>query len=390
MPNRRDFLLTAAAAALAGSLPIRSAFGQLPGDRRLVLVILRGGLDGLSALPPLGDPDYAGQRGALALAGGDTAVPLDGFFGLHASLTEMAGIWSQARLLGLQAIATPYRDRSHFDAQDLLENGTLKPHGRSDGWLGRALLSLGGSLGGLAVGQDLPLVLQGAAEVATWSPSDLPAAGAPFLAKVADLYAGDPLLGPALLQGLKANSLAEQVLEGSGRGPRGAEAAMAQGAGRLLADPKGPRVAVLELGGWDTHSRQGTGSGRLALALGGLDAALAALRQGLGPVWQDTVVVVVTEFGRTVAINGSGGTDHGTASCAFLLGGRVAGGRVLADWPGLGRKDLLEGRDLRPTLDLRALLKGALAEQFGIGRATLDREIFPDSAAVAPLEGLLT
>lgn len=386
--SRRQFLLAAGAAGLAGTLPLRAAFGALPGERRLVLVILRGGLDGLSALPPLGDPDYRGQRDELALEAGRDALPLDGFFGLHRALGTLAELWQAGELLPLHAVASPYRERSHFDAQDLLENGTTTPRGRSDGWLGRALAAAGGGLGGLAVGQDLPLVLQGGGEVTTWSPSALPAASASFLARVADLYAGDPLLGPALLQGLKASNLAEQVVEGSGGGPRRAEAAMAEGAGRLLAAPGGPRVCVLEVGGWDTHSRQGTGSGRLALALGGLDAAIAALRQGLGPLWSETTVAMVTEFGRTVAPNGSGGTDHGTASCAFLAGGQVAGGRVLADWPGLSRGALREGRDLAPTLDLRALLKGLLAGQLGLARATLDREVFPDSSAVAPLEGL--
>lgn len=388
--SRRRFLLAAGAACaagLAGSLPMRAAFGSLPGDRRLVVAILRGGLDGLSALPPLGDPDYARQRGDLALEAGRDALPLDGFFGLHRALGTMGELWQAGELLGVQAVASPYRERSHFDAQDLLENGSTAPRGRSDGWLGRALNAAGGAMGGLAVGQNLPLVLQGAAQATTWSPSELPAASASFLARVADLYAGDPLLGPALLQGLKANSLAEEAMQGGGA-PRRAEAAMAEGAGRLLAAPNGPRVCVLEIGGWDTHSRQGTGGGRLALALGGLDAGLAALKQGLGPLWTETVVVMVTEFGRTVAANGSGGTDHGTASCAFLAGGRVAGGRVLADWPGLAPAALHEGRDLAPTLDLRALLKGVLASQLGLGRATLDRDVFPDSSGVAPLDGL--
>ena len=386
--SRRRFLLAAGAAGLAGTLPLRAAFGALPGERRLVVVILRGGLDGLSALPPLGDPDYRGQRGELALEAGRDAVALDGFFGLHRSLGSLAQLWQAGELLAVHAVASPYRERSHFDAQDLLENGTATPRGRADGWLGRALAAAGGGLGGLAVGQELPLVLQGGGEVTTWSPSALPAASASFLARVADLYAGDPLLGPALLQGLKAANRAEQAVEGSS-GPRRAEAAMAEGAGRLLAAPGGPRVCVLEVGGWDTHSRQGTGAGRLALALGGLDAAVAALRQALGAAWAETAVAIVTEFGRTVAPNGSGGTDHGTASCAFLAGGRVAGGRVLADWPGLSGGALREGRDLAPTLDLRALLKGLLAGQLGLGRATLDREVFPDSSAVAPLEGLV-
>lgn len=392
MLSRRFFLGTLAAAGATTAMPLRLAFAKAPGEARFVLVILRGGLDGLSALPPVGDPDYERRRDNLALSKREI-LPLDGFFGLHPALTTFAQLYDKGELLPIHAVATPYRDRSHFDAQDLLENGGAAPRLQGDGWLGRTLASLGGQWSGLGVGQDLPLVLQGQANTTTWAPSALPGADTAFLARVADLYAPDPLLGPALTAGLKANALAGEVLDpgmGSGGGAKRAEAAMAEGAGRLIAAPDGPRIAVLELGGWDTHANQGTTSGRLTLALRGLDAGLAALIRGLGPAWSRTAVAIVTEFGRTVEPNGTEGTDHGTGTAAFLAGGAIAGGRVLADWPGLSKSALYEGRDLKPTTDLRSVFKGLLAAQFGLSNQALDREIFPDSAGARSLQGLLS
>jgi uncharacterized protein (DUF1501 family) len=387
--TRRRLLRGLALAAGASLLPVRLAFATGgTGDKRLVLVILRGALDGLSAPVPLGDPDYARQRRDLALDGKDGLLPLGGDFALHPSLPTLHALFQLRQAILLHAVASPYRDRSHFDAQDLLENGSDRPQGRGDGWLGRALGLLGAE--GLAVGQDLPLVLQGPGQVATWAPSELPDADPGFLARVADLYAADPLLGPALLKGLEANALAGAVLDGKPLPKHGkrAEAALAEGAGKLMAAAGGPGIAVIELGGWDTHTNQGTTRGRLAVALGGLDGALAGLQRGLGSHWERSAVAVVTEFGRTVAPNGSGGTDHGTGTVAFLCGGAVAGGRIIADWPGLSPAALHEKRDLRPTLDLRAALKGLLAQHLGLGRAALDQTVFPDSAGVAPLEGL--
>lgn len=388
---RRHLLGGLSVVAGASLLPCRLAFAKgQTGDKRFVLVILRGAMDGLSVVVPVGDPDYAKQRGKLALSQQDGLLPLTGDFMLHPALPTVHTLYQQRQTLLLQAVASPYRERSHFDAQDLLENGSDRPHGRPDGWLGRALGPLGAE--GLAVGQDLPLVLQGPGQVTTWAPSALPDADPGFLARVADLYAGDPLLGPALAKGLEANALAEAVLDGKPlpKGGKRAEAALAEGAGKLMTSAGGPSIAVIELGGWDTHTNQGTTRGRLPVALGGLDAALAGLQKGLGSAWDQTVVAVVTEFGRTVAPNGSGGTDHGTATVALLLGGAVRGGQVVADWPGLTKGALYENRDLRPTLDLRAPLKGVLAGHLGLGSATLRDRVFPGSGAVAPLDGLLT
>ncbi|MGH6879290.1 MAG: DUF1501 domain-containing protein, partial [Hypericibacter sp.] len=412
VPLTRRRLLIGGAIVFAGlAMPgsIRLAFADAPTERRFVLIILRGALDGLAAVPPYADPDYASLRGALAFGKpGEQAgaLDLDGRFGLNPALAPLLPMWQARELTVLHAAATPYRDRSHFDGQNLLENGTQRPNGAPDGWLNRALATLGNGDRrlGLAVGEVVPLVLTGGTPVASWEPAGLlPEASPDFLAQLASLYRTDPLLGPALSNGIDAQRLSDEVMSsgtdglamgggmavattaadpGNGPNPKlrpaNLMAQAAEGAGKLLADARGPRIAVLEAGGWDTHANQGLMTGRLATALGGLADGMVALKRGLGTAWSETVVVVVTEFGRTAAPNGTGGTDHGTGTVALLAGGRVAGGRVITAWPGLSPDKLYQGRDLAPTLDLRGPLKAALAAQFDIDEATLSQRVFPD------------
>ena len=396
MPTRRSLLQTAAVVSVFGGFA-RLALAAAPTDRRFVLIVLRGGMDGLSAVPPFADPAYQRQRGGLALAEpgrDDGALDLDGFFGLHPALAGVHPWYREGALLAVHAAATPYRDRSHFDAQDLLENGTAVPHGAGDGWLNRALGLLGPAEPrlGLSVGQTTPLVLRGGVPVASWAPSVLPGAAPHLLDLLADLYDGDPLFAQALAEGMRLDAVAGPAMDGTpGRraARRATPVAMAQGAGRLLAQAHGPRIAVLELPGWDTHTGQGAPAGRLARALTSLDDALTGLRQGLGPAWGNTAVAAVSEFGRTVAPNGTGGTDHGTAGAMLLAGGAVAGGRVLADWPGLSADVLHEGRDLAPTTDVRAVLKGVLHDHLALAEADLAATVFPGSQAVSPMLGLV-
>lgn len=402
--HRRHFLLAAGAAATSALVGApRFAFAATPGDNRFVLCILRGAWDGLHVAPPYGDPAYADVRAQLAFqrpgAGEESCLDLDGTFGLHPALAPLHARYRQGQMLVVHAIATPYRERSHFDAQDLLENGTTRPRGAADGWLNRALppLEQGRSKTaarlGLAVGQQVPLVLRGPSAVASWAPTALPPVQADFMDRVNAMWSRDPLLGPVLAEGMRTQMMSDEVLGNRGNAPnvRPAQsmAPLAEAAGKLLAAPDGPRIATLEFGGWDTHAGQGRTGGRLATALEGLAKSLEALASGLGPAWEKTAVLVVSEFGRTVAPNGTGGTDHGTGTAALLLGGAVRGGRVLADWPGLGRNELHEGRDLRATADLRALMKGVLTAHLGIAPRALDTTIFPDSAAVKPMTGLL-
>lgn len=396
--QRRQFLGTGA--ALTVLAPLRLGLGAEPAAARHVLVILRGGLDGLAAVPPWGDPAYARLRGVLALgrpgsAGG--ALDLDGYFGLHPALANLHGLYRAGELAVLQAIASPYRERSHFDGQKVLEAGGTSPVTSAGGWLNRALGQLARQAPArraVALADSLPLVLRGPFDgVTSWTPSRLPETETDTLSRIRQLYLEtDPALAATLTAALDARRMAaasgEEGMQRPGQG--GAQLVpLARTAAGFLAAEDGPRFAVIDIDGWDTHANQGAAAGQLATRLGRLDAAMAALRESLGPVWRTTSVLVVTEFGRTAAVNGTRGTDHGTAGCAFLAGGAVAGGQVIADWPGLGAGELHEGRDLRATLDLRALFKGVLEAQFGLDPAALSREVFPDSRSIAPLSELL-
>ena len=368
-------------------------------DPRLVVIVLRGALDGLSALAPVGDPDYVALHGELALRldGEHPALPLDPFFALNPAMPNFARLYAARQALAVHACATNYRDRSHFDGQDVLESGMPGPGRIESGWLNRALVALpaGERVAGrgLAVGVTPPLVLRGQAPVLGWAPSGLPAASEDLTARLLDLYAHrDPALAAALRQGLDADRLASE--QGMAAMKPGGDVALAmqnaaEGAARLLSADDGPRVAALSFDGWDTHANEGGATGRLAQLLGGLDRAIAAFERELGPVWKDTAIVAITEFGRTVRINGTVGTDHGVGTLAFLAGGAIAGGRIVADWPGLKTADLYEGRDLKPTTDLRAVLMGLLADQFGLSPAVLARTVFPETGGLKPLAGLV-
>lgn len=404
MFSRRDGLKLLGATLVtvwAGSAA-RVALADAPTDRRFVVIILRGALDGLAAVPPVGDRDYAGRRGSLAFASagtGEGALDLDGFFALNPALQPLADMYKARELLVFHAVASPYRARSHFDGQDLLENGTGAPHGAADGWLNRALGLIGadGARIGLAVGQSVPLVLRGKTPVGAWAPRQMPELAEDFLQRLQDLYQSDKVFAPALAEGMDAQARNDEVLgdakgDAIGRGNLGGANALkgvVANVGKLMAASDGPRVAVMDAGGWDTHANQGLLNGRLAVQLKGLGESLATLKESLGPAWNKTAVAVVTEFGRTVAENGTGGTDHGTGGIAFLLGGAVNGGRVVARWPGLAAGNLFEGRDLAPTLDLRSVLKGALAEHLGLTPSAIERTVFPDSAAAPPLRDFI-
>lgn len=372
--SRRDTLrwLGAAAAmpaslALAAPAPSGRADGQ-----RLVVVMLRGALDGLAAVPATGDPSWSGLRGEAAVAA-LPALPLDNTFGMHPALANMHRWYGQKELLVVHAAASPYRERSHFDAQQQLESGGERPFALATGWLGRALQATGQNA--MALTAAMPVALRGADGASTWTPARRGGSEpSDLLARVAQMYGGDAPLHNALTQAMDQQDMAM----GAGSSPMSAGGAgftgLARQAGIFLSDPKGPRVAWLESGGWDTHTQQVP---RLARLLAGLDGGLGALRESLGPYWAHTTVLVMTEFGRSAALNGSGGTDHGTGGVAFVAGGQVAGGRVHADWPGLARPGLLDGRDLKPTLDLRAIIAPALQRQFGLSTAQLQSAVLP-------------
>jgi uncharacterized protein (DUF1501 family) len=398
MISRRDILRAAGAGAIAGSIP-GLAFGRADTDARFIFVILRGAADGLALVPPYGDGNYGKVRGELAMPapGQDGGIyKLDGLFGLHPSLPTVFDEYRRNQALVVHAIASPYRDRSHFDGQDVLENGAADVGVLRDGWLNRALGPMGGTLGNevaIAMAQNTPLVLRGDNSVTSWAPSQLPDAEESTIRRLQAMYANDEFFATRLSQALDAQAIAETEMGTRQMQRRGNEAqqvkTMAQATARFLNAEDGPRIAVVEAGGWDTHANQGTTTGVLANRLEGLDGGLQTLRDELGDTWSKTIVAVVTEFGRTVAVNGTRGTDHGTGSAAIIVGGAVNGGRVIADWPGLGKSDLYDGRDLQPTTDMRGLFKGILADHFDLPDNLLNTEVFPDSTAAPVVKDLI-
>jgi uncharacterized protein (DUF1501 family) len=378
--DRRNFLSFAAATSALAFTPRIAFAASAQTDQRLVFIIQRGAADGLETLAPVDDPDYARIRPTLALDP-TTVLKLDGTFGLHPSLTETAKMYQAGEALFVHAIASPYRDRSHFDGQNVMECGGASPYALRDGWMNR--------LAGLlpktrtpptAFTPTVPMAMRGSARVTSYAPSKLPGATGDLLSRVELLYQYDPELQPLWASALEARGLANA--DGSDK----ASITIGKLAATFLKKSDGPRLAMIETNGWDTHNQQ---TRRSAQLLSGLDAMLASLRDNLGPVWAQTTVLIATEFGRTAAANGTGGTDHGTASLAMLAGGAVKGGRVIADWPGLAQRALHESRDLKPTNGLDALIAGAVSESFALDPARVAATLYPEGLKTRAMSGLI-
>lgn len=378
MIDRRLFIT---AALMPGFAP-RLAFAAASTQRRFVFVIQRGGADGMHILAPVGDPAYAAQRGALAEE--FAAVPrLDAMFAMHPALVQVRALYRAKQVLFAHAVASPYRDRSHFDAQNVLESGGAAAYRVKDGWLNRMLgLLPQGEARAIALATAIPLAMRGSNRVGSYAPAALPDATADLLQQVSRLYEGD-----AQLHGLWNEAMRTRALTGDlDRNTTQNAAATGALAARLLVPEDGARVMMVETGGWDTHLQQ---RGRLAGKLKELDALIGALKSGLGPVWAETLVVVATEFGRTVKVNGTYGTDHGTGTVAMLMGGTVDGGRVIADWPGLTDAQLHEGRDLRPTLGLDTVIGSAVARHYDLAPGRTMTTLFPDTKEARFLPDLI-
>jgi uncharacterized protein (DUF1501 family) len=405
-PTRRQLLSASGTLFAWAHLPkIARAEGR---DPRLLVFILRGALDGLATVAPVGDHAWAALRGAdaLTLAGKTPALPLDNLFALNPAMPNLWRMFGAHEATIVHACATPYRERSHFDGQEVLESGLPKPGAAESGWLNRALgaLAPGGRVDpngskALGVGPVTPLVVRGPAPVLSWSPQRVLPASEDTVQRLLTLYREkDPKFARALEENAKLKAI-EQA-DDMARDPaapravpqpaqvRAYFAEVAGTAAKFLAQPDGPRIGALALDGWDTHYNEGIAHGRLSQLLGALDDALAAVKTNMGPAWRETVVALVTEFGRTAHINGTAGTDHGTATVALLAGGALKGGRVIADWPGLKPADLHESRDLKPTVDLRAVLKGLLRDHLRADDRALAGNVFPDSADAKPMPGL--
>jgi uncharacterized protein (DUF1501 family) len=406
-PSRRELLLASGALFAWAYVPkLARAEGR---DPRFLTIVLRGALDGLATVAPVGDPDWVSLRGdnALTLDGKTSALKLDDFFALNPAMPNLHRMFKANEAIVVHAAATPYRERSHFDGQDVLESGVEKPGVTYTGWLNRLLVGLApgdrvSSNGGraFAVGPVTPLVVRGPAPVLSWSPRRALPASDDTIMRLLDLYRHTDVNFARVLESrAKLTAIAppgsmEQKPIGQISAPDLAQlrAYFSEAVGtaaKFLARPDGPRVGALALDGWDTHYNEGIATGWLAQLLGALDGALAAVQDNMGPAWRETVVALVTEFGRTARINGTDGTDHGTATVMLLVGGALKGGRVIADWPGLKAADLLENRDLKPTIDVRAVLKGLLKDHLRANDHTLAADVFPGSADVKPITGLV-
>jgi uncharacterized protein (DUF1501 family) len=420
-PSRRSFLGLASGLGISVSFLGSQAFAASEGDlakKKLVVVICRGGMDGLSVSPPVGDADYAALRGSIAMKP-EQVLKLDGTFGLHPELKTVHALAQAGQARIAPAIASPDRARSHFEAQDVLETGASGVYGAETGWLNRTLEALAPvrKVEGLSVGATAPLILRGKVQAASWSPGKGVDETARLPTLLQDLYKTDPLLGPAFARGLETETMAQQAMTAMAATPAmnvaaaetppmmgaapmsttmandrqnraGSEAARKLGStlGGFMIQPGGPQIAAISLDGFDTHAGQ---PGQIATRLSYMDAVLDGLHTGLGAEWKNTVVIAVTEFGRTARVNGTGGTDHGTASTGLILGGGLKKGGIVGDWPTLKANALFENRDTAPTLDMRGLFKGVLADHIGVDRAVLESKVFPDSAGAKPVTGLV-
>ena len=394
--TRRSALAAGAGLVFAARSTYAAADGDLA-KRKLVVIIARGGMDGLSVSPPIGDAAYQGLRRDIAIPAAE-ALKLDGDFALHPRLAAIHALALKGQARIAPAVASPDRARSHFEAQDVLESGGSVVYGTASGWLNRTLEALPArKVEALSVGGQAPLILRGKVQAASWSPGPT-ARGERLPMILADLYSGDPVLARALASGLETEAMAQAASRGmtpaagGGRNNGGGAAGgrqMGTTVANFMTADGGPQIVALSLDGWDTHANQGASEGQLAGRLANLDGVVDGLASGLGAEWKNTMVVVVTEFGRTARINGTRGTDHGTASTALVLGGSLKKGGIVGDWPTLAPAKLFEGRDTAPTLDIRSLFKGVLAEQLGVERRALDSTIFADSSAAAPVSGLV-
>lgn len=378
--QRRDFISTMCVGGLATFALPRLSFAQVNGTNRFVFVLLRGGFDGLAAVVPYGDPDYRALREPMAFAESELAT-LDDTFGLAPGLSSLKSLWDANELGVVHAMAIPFRTRSHFDGQAILETGLDAPLGSSDGWLNRLLQVMSGTRSGIAIGAGMPLSLNGSFQVESWSPTRLGVVDDAFLERLALLYRSDRALANRFEAALQQKDVVGEEAMAAGGARRGAITPLMQAAAKILRQDKGPNIAAMEFSGWDTHANQGVAGGALDRLLGQLAEGLLAFRTDMGAAWKTTTIVVMTEFGRTARPNGTRGTDHGTAGAGFVVSPRLGRSRVVADWPGLSAQALFEGRDLKPTLDTRGLLKGVLASTFDLTPPQLDR-VFPGSAAV--------
>ncbi|CDT97867.1 DUF1501 domain-containing protein [Vibrio coralliirubri] len=377
--NRRQFMGIAAAVGVSAMVPFPS-FAKTGSDNIFIWVSLRGAMDGINVVVPHADPDYSNLRPNIGLKP-EQLLKLDDFFGLHPSLKQCHQWYESSELSFVHACSTAYRERSHFDGQKILENGTSDPF-NTVGWINRLLTLSSEKYDGIAIDSGLPLIMQGKSTVASWYPNRLKTRDKQT-ELLEELFQSDQMLSSNFESVMKIDQLVGD--QGVGKQFK----SLMGKTGDILSADNGPNIAALELGGWDTHANQGNVNGRLSNQLKTLDVGLAALKASLGDRWQKTVIIAASEFGRTAKENGTKGTDHGTGNVMFVAGGALpslkgVGGKVIANWPGLSQSQLYEGRDLSPTTDMRSVIKGVLNQHLSVEVKQLNT-IFPDSADIRPM-----
>ncbi len=382
MMDRRNLLAAMGLSALGLAAP-KMAFAKTGSSKKFILILQRGAADGLMALAPTGDSQFSSVRAPFMRDIKD-GRRIDSFFTLHAAMPNIARLYGERDALFAHAVASSYRERSHFDGQNILETGGNSPYAIKSGWMNRLIGLLPGAQGrrAIALASALPQVLRGDNAAASFAPNNRRSPNAALLDRLSDLYSDEPLLSNAWEQ---ARMTQDMVGDTGKIGPRDMAAIGALMA-KIVKGPGGASLAMYETSGWDTHAAQ---SFRSKTELGKLDSLIGALKTGLGTDWQDTVILVATEFGRTVAMNGTQGTDHGTGSLAYLIGGGVRGGRIIADWPGLAERQLYQKRDLMPTQSLEMLMAGTIGGHFGLDSAKVAAELYPGAAQGRPLSGLV-
>ena len=406
--QRRQFLNACAAGAglLLPLGPHAWAATLAPGSgsptaRKLIVVMLRGAVDGMNVVAPVADAEYARLRPNIALAkpgAEEGALNLDGYFGLHPALAPLLPLWEQKKLAFVHASGSPDASRSHFDAQDYMESGTPGVKSTQDGWMNRLLGTLPGATTptrALGIGPVMPRILSGALPATNLANGPAGTRATPLdrpqIANAFDqLFAGNERFGKTYMDGRKAH---EEVMAAANSGMMSEMQAADNGAplpngfpddaGRLatlMRNNPNIQLAFIALGGWDTHANQGAGSGQLASRLQPVGQGLATLAQRLGPLFDDTVIVVMSEFGRTARENGNRGTDHGHGNAMWLLGGKVQGGQVAGEWKGLADAQLNDGRDLPVTTDFRHVLAHVAERHLRLDASALART-FPNLPA---------
>jgi len=399
--KRRDFLRATATLSAAGVVLIgshgwaASSFGNSGGNRRLVVVFMRGAVDGLNVVVPYGDSQYYEQRPNIAIprpGGGDAAaIDLDGHFGLHPALASLMPQWRDGTLAFVHACGSPDPTRSHFDAQDFMESGTPGVRTTPDGWMNRVLAALPGFHGpteAVSIGATVPRILSGRMAVANIlqgraAARPLPLDNPQIEDAFDQLYSGTDQLSATFRDGQAARKrllaeLQQDMTEADAGAPPADGFSDDTGRlARLIARDPSIRLAFLAVGGWDTHVNEGSFKGQLANHLKPLGDGLASFASQLGPAYENTVIVVISEFGRTVHENGNGGTDHGHGNVMWVMGGPIRGARVYAGWNGLAPEDLYQERDVPVTTDFREPIGNVLRSHMGMPAQQISL-VFPD------------